>query len=336
MIDAYSHFWPEGFSDTLRQTNYGPLMETAEFADHLIERTRDYTNVDSRVTKLNRYEFDLQVATPDIQRLEISYPNPAITEKFDVFEIERILNEGMSEASRLSGGKIVCSAGNPLKLFDRDEERALEEMRFAIKDLKLKGFEIPSNQSGRSIERYQSFWKQAESLGAIVWIHPVNPVSFVGRPYENEYDLTHVFGWPFETTLAVSRLVQSSIIRKYPQLKIISHHMGGMIPFFAGRISESYGNDFENSSSTSDSSSLMDFYKVFYYDTAVGGSPAAIKCGYEVFGEEKLVLSTDYPFGSNGGDKRLATYPKLVEGLEIPNTAKDKILDQNMRRLLEN
>ena len=60
-------------------------------------------------------------------------------------------------------------------------------------------------------------------------------------------NLAHVFGWPFETTLTLPRLIFSGILEKYPELKIVAHHLGGMIPFFSGRIRESYSERASNS-----------------------------------------------------------------------------------------
>ena len=44
------------------------------------------------------------------------------------------------------------------------------------------------------------------------------------------------FGWPYETTACMTRLIYSGLFDELPDLKIITHHMGGMIPYFAGKI----------------------------------------------------------------------------------------------------
>jgi hypothetical protein len=78
----------------------------------------------------------------------------------------------------------------------------------------------------------------------------------------------------------------------------------------------------------------LDYLKAFYYDTAVGGSIPAIKCGFEVFGADRIVFGTDYPLGPNGSKVRLATYPNAVKQA-CPNVEdQEKIFESNMRRIL--
>lgn len=67
----------------------------------------------------------------------------------------------------------------------------------------------------------------------------LHPFPQPGRPSEADYDITHTFGWPYETVIALTRLVFSGIMERHPRLKIVSHHLGGgMIPFFMGRVLE--------------------------------------------------------------------------------------------------
>ena len=52
----------------------------------------------------------------------------------------------------------------------------------------------------------------------------------------SKYELWWVFGWPYETSVAMARLVFAGWFDRYPDLKIIAHHMGAMVPYFAGRV----------------------------------------------------------------------------------------------------
>jgi aminocarboxymuconate-semialdehyde decarboxylase len=116
----------------------------------------------------------------------------------------------------------------------------LDEIKRAVRDLGRKGVQVLTNIRGKPIDEFKAFWREAARLGAVVYVHPINAADEHARPYESDYDLAHVFGWPFETTLALSRLVFSGITSEFPNLKMISHHMGGMMPFFAGRMNEAY------------------------------------------------------------------------------------------------
>jgi aminocarboxymuconate-semialdehyde decarboxylase len=140
--------------------------------------------------------------------------------------------------------------------------------------------------------------------------------------------------------LALSRLVFSGIMERYPTLKIVGHHLGGGIPFFWGRTNETY--DLTNVTHTAEneaigrvlSKPLFDYFSRFYYDTAIGGSASAIRCAYEVFGADQLLFATDAPNGPGSGEVRLATYPHVIKSLGLPELDNRKIFADNARRML--
>ncbi len=79
---------------------------------------------------------------------------------------------------------------------------------------------------------------------------------------------------------------------------------------------------------------LFDYFSRFYYDTAAGGSAAAIRCAYEVFGADQLVFATDAPWGPGGGESRLANYPNVIRSLGLSEAENKKIFEDNARKIL--
>ncbi len=148
--------------------------------------------------------------------------------------------------------------------------------------------------------------------------------------------MIHNFVWHFEKVLILSRLVFSGIMERYPSLKVVSHHLGGgMIPFFWGRINETY--EPANQQRTIGRvlpKPLFDYFSRFYYDTAVGGSAPAIRCAYEVFGADQLIFATDFPWGPGSGESRLVNYPELIKSLGFSDADNKKIFEDNARRVL--
>ena len=259
-----------------------------------------YVDVEARLLDLDKYGIDKEI-TAVSQDVD---PNkfPSLRSELRI-ELCRLLNDEMARIMKESRGRIYSLGTLP---FDSLQDGGIEEMRRAIRDLGLKGFMVLSNLNGEPIDKYEQFWAEAEKLNVPVYIHPVDPVTNSSRRYEDDYDLMHVFGWPFETTLILSRLVFSGMTQKYPNLKILAHHLGGMIPFFAGRINESYSKTMglvkgEQKIEIANSRPAVDFFKFFYYDTAIGGNSAAIRCGCDIFGVERIVFGTDYPFGQRPG-----------------------------------
>lgn len=300
--------------------------------EKICEANPNFINLEKRLEHLDKFNIDSQV-TMVHNTIE---PNMISLQKEEQHEMCKIINDDMSDLARSSKGRIYAVGTIP---FDSLEEEGLEEIDRGVHDLGLKGFMVLTNIHGKSIDQFSSFWGRVARHGVVVYLHPSDPVSAQGRPYEDEYDLMHVFGWPYETTLALSRIVITGILDRYPNLRIISHHLGGMIPFFFGRIAESYDkrSSFVKVSqveAAQRSASITEAFKKFYYDTAVGGNKYAVRLGYEVFGSKRLVFSTDYPWGPDGGQVRLRNYPKIVQEIDVSKEVQEDILGANIRNIL--
>jgi aminocarboxymuconate-semialdehyde decarboxylase len=250
-------------------------------------------------------------------------------------EIAQAANDGMARLMEQSQGKLLGIASAPMAVL---EDGGLKEMERAVKGLGLKGFAIATNSRGKPVDapEFAPFWARAAEMGVPVFIHPANPQNQNDRPYEAQYNMTLVFGWPFETVLMLARLVFSGIMERHPTLKVVSHHLGGgMIPFLFGRIEESY--ILENQERVLGRvlpKPLKELFGRFYYDTAGGSLEAAIKCCYDVFGADQILLATDSPHGPKGGEIALEGYPRRVRECGIPAEAADRINGGNARKLL--
>ena len=107
-----------------------------------------------------------------------------------------------------------------------------------------------------------------------------------------------------------------------------------MIPFFWGRILETYAPEKQQRLiGRVMPKPLFDYFSLFYYDTAVGGSAPAIRCAYDVFGADRLVFATDAPYGPKGGEGRLETYPGVVRSLGLSDADNEKIFAGNAKRI---
>lgn len=110
-----------------------------------------------------------------------------------------------------------------------------------------------------------------------IWLPPMRGNKYADYKTESRsmYDAYHCLGWPYETSVAMTRLVYSGILEKYPNLKIITHHGGGMIPYFAQRILGFYGQEERRLGEECKflpTKPLLDYFRMFYNDTALYGS----------------------------------------------------------------
>jgi aminocarboxymuconate-semialdehyde decarboxylase len=139
------------------------------------------------------------------------------------------------------------------------------------------------------------------------------------------------FGWPFDTTQAVWRLIFGGVLDRFPSLKIVMHHLGAMFPYFAGRIQ--FGLITLREKLPRD---LSEYFKNIYGDSALSGGPAeAYACGYAFFGPDRVLYGSDYPFGPEIGERFVTANMAGLTSLNIPTENMKKILGGNAKRLLK-
>ena len=334
IIDAHTHMMNAEYLDRLGTLGGGMAREHADYLLGFKQKKPQLTDVAYRIEQMDRNGIDMQVVTP-FQMMDIN--RFAVDAKTQV-TYAGLINDSMSTLMEKSKGRLVAVGNIPLEAFDQGGRI---EMERAIKTLGLRAMFIPSHIKGKPLDspEFEPFWALAAELDVPVYMHPINPIGTAGRPYEAEYDLIHNFGWLFETTLMLTRLVFSGIMERYPTLKVVNHHLGGMIPFFMGRTQETY--EPENQKKNWGGvvldlpKPLIEYFRCFYYDTAVGGSAAAVRCTYEVFGAGSIVFATDSPWGSGTGEFRLTEYPKMIKSLGLPEGDTRKILGENIAKIMK-
>ena len=178
----------------------------------------------------------------------------------------------------------------------------------------LVGIQVFTRHLGKSIadKEYLPILKKCADLGLLVLLHPV----FDSRKPDNNI----VFSWEYELSQAMLDLVNADIFNKCPNIKIIVHHAGAMIPFFAGRIDNIMKDK-------------KDEFKKFYVDTAILGNTRGLELAAHYFGIDKVLYGTDAPFGimPNGATKEIES---AIDELPFSSEDKEKIYAKNLQRLL--
>lgn len=326
IIDCHAHGMHGKYLDEVEHAGGKWAVEILEQQRIHAKKKPPYHDVAFRVEQLVRNGYDMQAVTP-VWRLDSNLMPDDVAKQLS---FARAVNNNMARMVQDSKGKLIGIGNVPVSDF---EKGGRQEMDRAI-NAGLKGFFIASNFNGKPIDlpEFEPFWAHAAKSGVAILIHPGDPAHKTDRAYEAQYDLMHNFGWPFETELALSRLVFSGIMERYPTLKVVGHHLGGALPFLWGRTSETY-TDLTKKIGYELPKPIFDYFSRFYYDTAVGGSGPAIRCACDVFGVDQVVYATDAPHGPGNGEMRLATYPKVIESLGFSDKDKKKIFEDNPRRL---
>jgi aminocarboxymuconate-semialdehyde decarboxylase len=253
----------------------------------------------------------------------------------------RAANDQLAELVRKHPDRFIAFVAS-LPLNNPDE--TMKEMERAVTQLGAKGVQIFSNVAGRPLDipEMQPLFAEAARLDLPIWMHPARgaDISDYKTEERSQYEIWWAFGWPYETSVAMARLVFSGLFDRHPDLKIITHHMGAMIPYFEGRIGHGW-DQLGTRTSDADYTALrqsmkmrpLDYFKKFYADTAVFGAAAATRCGLSFFGVDQVLFASDTPFEPEPGVYIRETID-VLDGLEITAGERDRIYCQNARRLL--
>ncbi|MFH1235727.1 MAG: amidohydrolase family protein, partial [Parcubacteria group bacterium] len=145
-------------------------------------------------------------------------------------------------------------------------------------------------------------------------------------------------GWPYETTLGMARLVYGGVLARYPDLKFITHHAGAMVSFMADRIEGScdwYEMALNAKFTKRFPKRPIDYFRLFYNDTAVYGNAPALMCAYSFFGADRLLFGTDFPYDAECGDAYTRKTIHAIEAMDVSDSEKEKIFAGNARRILK-
>jgi len=335
-LDIFPHIFPPAFFERMK--------EIAAAKPALAANIKRWLNIpvlwdlDQRVKMMKRWPGNQQVLTlslPAIEFLADENESPALA---------RMANDGMAEIVERHKDLFPCFVASlPLN----NVQASLDEIDRAIGKLGAKGIQIFTNMNGRPMDEaefFPIFERMSKKYDLPIWVHPVRTAKFLDYPGEakSKYELWWLFGWPYETSVFMGRMVFSGMFDKLPKLKIITHHLGAMVPFMANRVG--YGMDqFGTRTADEDYESLLkkmknrpvDYFKLFYNDTSINGWAPGIRCGLEFFGADHVLFGTDCPFDPEGGPLFIRETFKAIDSLKLKPGDRRKIYFGNAESLLK-
>jgi aminocarboxymuconate-semialdehyde decarboxylase len=331
-IDIYNHVTPLSYLEMVKQHSKDTGLVKR------IASIRMVWDMDARVEMLNQW--------PEVQQvLTLANPAPESLGGPDVSpDFARVANDGMAEICARYPKKFpFFAACLPMN----NVPASLREMDRAIGTLGARGVEIKTNVNGRPLddpEFFPIFERATNQHGVAIWMHPARAAGstdYAAEP-KSRYEIWQVMGWPYETTAAMSRMVFSGMLDRLPEMRIITHHCGGMLPFFAGR-AETLWAQLGSRTADEDYSGIlrglkkpfMEYFKMFYGDTVLGGSASALRCGLDFFGPDHVVFASDCPFDPEGGPMFIREGIRSIEDLKLPDNVRQKIYVENALRLLK-
>ena len=331
-IDIFNHVMPMPYLDMMKQhsKDQGMLKRMSNL--------RMLWDIEARVKMLDE-KF------PDVQQvLTLSLPSPELVGGPELSpELARIANDGMAGMMAKWPKKFPAFVAS---LPMNDPAGLLKEARRAIRDLGAVGVQVFTNVLGKPLTAKETLplFELMAKLDRPIWLHPARGADTPDYPAEkrSHFEIWWTFGWPYETSAAMAHIVFAGLFDRYPELKIITHHMGGMVPYFEGRVGPGWDQLGKRTSDVDYGKLLrrlkkrpLDYFRMFYADTALMGAWEATKCGLAFFGPERVLFASDAPFDPEKGSMYIRTTLEIIDRLDLSPAARHAIYEGNARRLLK-
>src|SRR5215831_4797670 len=225
-LDVFNHIFPRCF--------YDRMLAVAPDAKDMHQRVRaipSIVDLDERFRIMDRFPDYAQVIclpSPPIE--DFAAPSLAV-------ELAQMANDGMADLVAKHPERFPAFiASLPMN----DPDGLLHEAQRAIEELGAVGVQVFSNVQGRPLTDPETMplFGLMDALDRPIWLHPARGADVPDYKGEKKshYEIWWTFGWPYETSVAMAHIVFAGLFDRYPELKIVTHHMGGMIPYFEGRV----------------------------------------------------------------------------------------------------
>ncbi len=330
-IDVFTHIWPEAYFKALVEATGEMKAITARSGGVPM-----MTDLDRRFEVMDMFGPEycqiLSLASPPLEA--IAGPDTAL-------ELSKIGSDSMAELCRKYPDRFPGFIGTAPLSNTRD---CVAECRRAVEGLGAVGMQIFTNVKGKplDLEEFAPFFDYMAKAGKPVWMHPARTQDFPDYQSEDrsEYEIWWTFGWPYETSAAMARMVFSKFFDRFDNLKVITHHAGGMVPFFEGRVGPGWDQLGKRTTDRDLSPVLkelkrphLDYFREFYADTASFGSRRAIEHAIEFFGADRVLFASDAPLDPEGGPMYIRETIKIIDGF-ADEALKRKIYQDNAVSLL--
>jgi len=203
---------------------------------------------------------------------------------------------------------------------------AAVELDRATRELKLKSVQIITHYAGRDLDdpAFLPFFEMAEKTQTLILIHPDLRAGFGDL---NRYYLQNLIGLPVETTTAAACLIFSGIMARFPNLRILLAHGGGVSPYLTGRWR--HGHSSRPEPKVKFTGDVEQMFQRFYFDTMIY-DPKVLKFLTETVGADRVLMGTDY----SGDMSAWRDVPEIGKVEFLTASQKQQILGGNAARLL--
>jgi aminocarboxymuconate-semialdehyde decarboxylase len=321
MIDVHNHFYPPEYIDAIRRGESVVKLTMDPEGNPCLHYPGDYNvavqghrDIAYRQSVLEQEGVDTQVITLTTPGTHVEPPEQAV-------RLARLVNDSFAEITRERGERFAALATLPLC----DPAASVIELRRAMAELRLPGAMLFSDVNGVALadERFDPLYAEADKLGAVLHIHPTDPV---GVEAMTDYWLMPLVGFLFDTTLAAAKLVFAGVPARYPNIKWVLSHLGGAIPYLAERLDRGWQAFSDCRVNIAEPPTT--YLRRFYYDT-VNFDPRALRLAVDFAGASQVLAGSDYPHQIGS----IPTMKESLTALDVSDAERRMIMHDNSAKL---
>ena len=334
-IDAFNHLLPPAYAKRFFAIDDAPELRNLQTRTRAIPALTDMDVRFRQMDEFGDYRQIINVAAPPLEDF-------GPVERCS--EMARIGNEGLAELVRDHPDRF---AGFCAAVALNDVDRAIEEIDYAFGELDAVGVQIYCQVNGLPLDdpRFDPFFERMAASGKVIQVHPGRSSAWPDYPSEkrSRFEIWWALGWEYELSVFMSRMVFSGVLERWPGLKFLMHHAGGMIPHFAGRIGPGWDQlgartPEDQKEDVTPPHALtkrpVDYFKMFYADTACFGAEDPLRTSIRFFGADRVLFASDSPYDPEKGPGYIRATIKNLNDLDLTDGERSAIFSGNVTRLL--
>jgi len=316
-IDVHAHFYPKTYLDEVADIIKDDSSPKGRDMQRVVSNAlgdRRMWSLENRLEILDKFSVDMHV-------LSLSIPNVYFPDRGTAVSLCQLANDTFIEMARSYPQHFRVFASVPVQFPDE----ALRELARVADSKEVVGLVLGANIDGLPLDSpdFLPIFAELERRKLPFFMHPMRPP---GIEAMMQHNLAPMCGYLFDSTLATLRLVLAGVFERHPNLTLIMPHLGAVAPYMLGRVQYGYEN-YPPCREHLSTPPQKYFLERFYYDTVCHSVPA-LKFACSLFGTERILFGTDFPFNDDVDRQR-----EDLETLGLPAETAEAIFSGNALRL---
>jgi len=270
IIDVHTHIVPPVYARALRDTG-------------LAGRDRFPVPVwDAQGTLEHMESMGISAAL-----LSLSSPDAYCDSEGKTRRLYREINEAGAEVVGSEPHRFGYFAAVPLP----DVKGAIQEATYALGQLKADGIRLMTNTKGLYLGdgALEPLFELLDNYAAIVFVHPCRP-SVIPENLLADYPVP-MLEFMFDTARAVTNLVLLGVVARYPRVRYVVPHLGGVLPITIPRVQSLV----QVTRQPEERPDVLGGFRSLYYDSAGPSVLQQIRPLLTMTEDTHLVYGSDWP-----------------------------------------